>query len=295
VPEAAFARAPPDRRERCAAVALSLRIGAMEGASLKGLVSSLLLPPAGPLLLALLGAWLARGGSRGRMRAGRSLLVVGLLSAWLLSTSAVAEAMIGMLEAFSPPALTGDALAERMRGQAPPGAIVVLGSGVRHNEREWPRHEYPNARTLERLAFGALLAHESGLPVLVSGGTPRGRDASEAAMMAWTLRRSFAVEPRWIEEQSRDTVENAVESARLLRADGIRRVVLVTQAYHMPRAQAAFVAAGLEVLAAPHGFAGHFGVDGLGSFVPSAGAVTVSWLATHEAVGFLWYRLRGHL
>ncbi len=267
----------------------------MEGASLKGLVSSLLLPPAGPLLLALLGAWLARRGARGRVRAGRGLLAVGLLSAWLLSTSAVAEAMIGWLEAYSPPALTGDALAAQMRGPAPPGAIVVLGSGVRHNEREWPRHEYPNARTLERLTFGALLARESGLPVLVSGGTPRRRDASEASLMAWTLRESFAVEPRWIEEHSRDTAENAVESARLLRADGVRRVVLVTQAYHMPRAQAAFVAAGLDVVAAPHGFAGSFEIDGWGAFVPSAGAVTVSWLATHEAVGLLWYRMRGHL
>jgi uncharacterized SAM-binding protein YcdF (DUF218 family) len=261
----------------------------------KGLISSLLLPPAGPLLLALLGALLARRGSRGRVRAGRGLLAIGLLSAWLLSTSAVAEAMIGWIESFSPPALTGDALAAQMRGPAPPGAIVVLGSGVRHNQREWPRHEYPNARTLERLAFGALLARQSGLPVLVSGGTPHGRDASEASLMAWTMKNVFAVEPRWIEEHSGDTADNATGSARLLRADGVRRVVLVTQAYHMPRARAAFVAAGLEVIAAPHGFAGNFELDGLGSFVPSAGAVGLSWLATHEAVGLVWYRIRGHL
>ncbi len=267
----------------------------MEGASLKGVISALLLPPAGPLLLALVGALLMRKGSLARARAGRRLLALGLVSAWLLSTPVVAEALIGWVESFSPPTLTGDALAAQMRGSAAPGAIVVLGGGVRHNAREWPEHEYPNARTLERLAFGALLARRSGLPVLVSGGTPPRREAAEAEMMARTLRASFGVSPRWVEGRSRDTAENASESARLLRADGIRRVVLVTQAYHMPRARAAFVAAGLDVIAAPHGFAGNFDIDGWGAFVPSAGAIGLSWLATHEAIGLLWYRLRGHL
>lgn len=267
----------------------------MDGTSLKWLISSLLLPPAGPLLLALLGVLLARKGAGARARVGRGALALGLLSAWLLSTPVLAEAMIGWIEAFSPPALTGDALAAQMRGPAPPGAIVVLAGGVRHNEREWPRHDYPNTRTLERLSFGALLARESGLPVLVSGGTPRERETSEAGLMAWTLEKSFGLKPRWIEDRSRDTADNARESARLLRADGVNRVVLVTQAYHMPRARAAFAAAGLEVIAAPHGFAGNFGIDGLGSFVPSAGAIALSWLATHEAVGLLWYRMRSHL
>jgi len=267
----------------------------MDGTYLKGLISSLLLPPAGPLLLALLGAWLVRKGKGARVRAGRGMLALGLLSAWLLATPVLAEALTAWVEAFSPPALTGDALAARMRGPVPPGAIVVLAGGARHNEREWPRHDYPNMRTLERITFGALLARESGLPLLVSGGTPHGREASEAELMAWTLEKSFGLKPRWIEDRSRDTAENAIESARLLHADGIRRVVLVTQAYHMPRAQAAFAAAGLEVIAAPHGFAGNLDIESWRSFVPSASAVGLSWLATHEAVGLLWYRMRGHL
>jgi uncharacterized SAM-binding protein YcdF (DUF218 family) len=267
----------------------------MDGAWLKGLISSLLLPPAGPLLVALIGAWLMQRASCARARAGRRLLTVGLLSAWLLSTSAVAEALIGWLESCSPPALTAEALAEKLREPSPPGAIVVLGGGVRHNERDWPWHEYPNMRTLERLAFGALLARESGLPILVSGGTPPERDASEAAMMARTLEASFGLKARWVEGRSRDTAENALESARLLHADGVRRVVLVTQAYHMPRARAAFAAAGLQVIAAPHGFSGNFEFDDWRSLIPSAGAVGLSWLATHETIGLLWYRLRGYL
>ena len=267
----------------------------MDGAWLKGFISSLLLPPAGPLLVAVLGAWLMRRQSSPRARAGRRLLVVGLASAWLLSTPFVAEGMLGWLENLSPPALTNEGLAQQLRSASPPQAIVVLGGGVRHNERERPEQEYPNMRTLERLAFGALLARASGLPILVSGGVPPRRDDAEAVLMARTLEASFGLTARWRDERSRDTAENALESARLLRADGVRRVVLVTQAYHMPRARAAFVAAGLDVIPAPHGFAGNLEFDGWRSLIPSAGAVTLSWLATHEAVGLLWYWARGHL
>ena len=112
--------------------------------------------------------------------------------------------------------------------------------------------------------------------------------------MARVLEESMGLRARWIEDGSRDTAGNARESARQLSQAGIDRVVLVTQAYHMRRAAAAFEAAGLRVIPAPHGFMGNVHVDGPGSFVPSAGAIRTAWLAWHELVGLVWYRLRGH-
>jgi len=265
----------------------------MEWSGLNSLFSVLVLPPAGPLVLAAFGWWLSRRRGKTGARAGRSLLGIGLAAAWLLSTPAVAQALIGWVESFAPEPLTTEALARELRGSAPPGAIVVLGGGARHNEREWPQPDWPNPRTLERLAFGALLARASGLPILVSGGKPPRRETSEAALMARTLSDSFGLAPRWLDEQSRDTAGNAAESARLLAADGVARIVLVTQAYHMPRALAAFRAAGLDPIAAPHGFAGGLRIESWHAFLPSAGATGLSWLATHEAVGAVWYRIRG--
>lgn len=262
----------------------------MDESTVKGLFSLLVLPPTGPLLVAVLGALFAL-----RRRSGggaRLTLAIGLLSAWFLSTPAVTETLIGVLEHSAVPALDAKKLANELRSERPPGAIVVLGAGVRHNEREWPSHEWVNQRTLERLAFAALLARSSGLPVLVSGGTPKRREASEAALMARALRGSFGIEARWTEERSRDTAGNATESARVLRAAGVTRVVLVTQAYHMPRALAAFRAAGLEVIAAPHGFLGGASIESWSDFVPSASAVATGWLATHEFAGLAWYRVR---
>ncbi len=267
----------------------------MDWSPLKSLFSLLVLPPSGPLLLAVAGYVLMTRRYGMLARLGRVLLATGLAATWLISTPVVTEALIGWIEAGGPPPLTAEALDNELRGGSPPGAIVVLGSGVRHNAREWPHAEWPNPRTLERLAFGALLARSSGLPILVAGGTPRQREESEAVLMARTLKQSFGLEARWLEDGSGNTAANARETAKVLGADGIKRVVLVTQAYHMPRSLAVFRAAGLDVIAAPHGYLGGSGVSGWRDFFPSAGAVSVGWLALYEAFGTLWYGLRGEL
>jgi uncharacterized SAM-binding protein YcdF (DUF218 family) len=82
----------------------------------------------------------------------------------------------------------------------------------------------------------------------------------------------------------------------MLLAQGIDSIVLVTHAYHMPRAQAVFESAGLKVLASPHDWKGGTpDVTELRDWLPSASAVETVWLALHESLGLLWYRLRGHV
>lgn len=266
----------------------------MDWGLVKRMLSMALLPPAGPLLLALAGLWLTRASGRHR-HLGRGLLVVGVLGAYALSTAFVAQALIAVVERGAGPPLTAERLRAELARPAPPGAIVILGGGVRHHEREVPERETPNERTLLRLSHGAMLARESRLPILLSGGRPPRREAPESVVMARALESRFGLRARWTEEGSADTADNARDSAAVLRAAGVKRVVLVTQAYHMARARAAFEAAGLQVLAAPHGFAGGLEIDGPASFLPSPSAITLSWMACHELVGDLWYRLRGHL
>jgi uncharacterized SAM-binding protein YcdF (DUF218 family) len=57
-----------------------------------------------------------------------------------------------------------------------------------------------------------------------------------------------------IEGGSIDTHENAIRSYQVLAPLGIRRILLVTSAMHMPRAAGAFRKAGFEVIAAPADF-----------------------------------------
>ena len=84
--------------------------------------------------------------------------------------------------------------------------------------------------------------------------------------------------------------QNAVLSAAILRNAGIQRVVLVTQAFHMPRAVRLFRAAGLEVVPAPTQFktAGRSPLGPL-DLLPQSNALRNSYYALHEWLGLLVY------
>ena len=80
----------------------------------------------------------------------------------------------------------------------------------------------------------------------------------EAQVAARIAANEFGRPLKWIEDGSRDTRENAARSVALLRAAGIRRIVLVTHGWHMPRALRAFEAAAgsdIRIEAAPMGLA----------------------------------------
>jgi uncharacterized SAM-binding protein YcdF (DUF218 family) len=71
---------------------------------------------------------------------------------------------------------------------------------------------------------------------------------------AAALARLGAPALRWQENQSRDTRENALLTAALLKSDGVSHIALVTHAWHMPRSVRQFETAGLLVVPAPMGF-----------------------------------------
>jgi uncharacterized SAM-binding protein YcdF (DUF218 family) len=261
----------------------------LDAFELKTLVRTLMVPPGGPLLIALAGLLLLRR----RPSAGRLLVSVGVVSLWLLSSHAVSGRLLWWVERGQRP-LEVAAWQAAKDGVAPPRALVILGGGATSDGSFVPRRERLLGRSVERVLAGARLARATGLPVLVTGGRPEGLEQSEAALMRRVLEDDLAVPVRWVEEASLDTAENASLSAAMLRADGISAVVLVTHAYHMPRARRAFEAAGLAVLPAPHGWAGNRPEQlVLRHFLPSAHALETSWLALHELTGMLWYRLRG--
>lgn len=247
----------------------------------------LLLPPALPLWPLAFGIVVVRR----RPRAGAALLVAGVLAALVLSSQAAGQWLIGCIERGAGTALDEKALRALVAGPDAPRAIVVLGGGMRSDLRERPDQAWPNARTTARVLHGAWVARVTGLPVLVSGGTPPGGEVSEAALMKRMLERRLATPVRWVEDRSLDTAGNARGAAAILLPEGRRRILLVTHAYHMPRARAAFERAGFAAVPAPHGFHGTPPAHGALSWLPSADGVAINWLAAHEALGGLWYRL----
>ena len=238
--------------------------------ALRQALAALVLPPTGPLLLALLG--LALLGRRPRL--GRMLAWLGVVGLLILSLPVVSHSLMRSLEAA--------ALDLQRTGDAQ--AIVILGGGVRRNAAEYGGDTLSRL-TLERVRYGALVARTTRLPVLVSGGSAYG-GAAEATLMQRVLEQEFNLEVRWSEERSRDTRTNAVESAAILLPAGIKRVILVTHGAHMPRASGEFASAGFQVTPAPTAIPGErLTFEHPVEQLPSMSALQGSSYALYELLG----------
>ena len=241
------------------------------------LISAFLLPPLNLLLAALMGILVARS----HPRLGRALLIGSFALLWLSATPYFAEGALHLLE--------GLPKAVDTRTQ-PADAIVVLGGGTYFNAPEYGTDTVGEG-ALARLRYAAKLQRETGKPILVTGGKPLGNDLSEAQQMKSVLEQEFNIPVRWAEDTSDNTLENARYSYQMLQKAGIKRVYLVTHAWHMPRSIFAFRSAGFDVVPAPTAFTTHYRTDLL-SFIPNAGSLGGSRIFIHEAIGLLWYRLK---
>lgn len=241
----------------------------------------LMLPP-GSLILALLLAWTLR---RRLPRLAGLLFLGGLLVFWLMSTPRFLEWAAAQYEIDPPlPPSAWSRLTEHA------DAIVVLGAGRRQADPGWGA-DVAGIHSTERVRYASRIAKASGLPVLTSGGKVwEGADhPSEADLMADILERDLGVPVRWREGRSRSTQENAEQSRVLLQREGLHRVVLVTQAWHMPRARHLFLGQGFQVIAAPMTFMSQTQNRPFGGLIPDAGTFADSVQLAHEWLGTLLY------
>ena len=125
-------------------------------------------------------------------------------------------------------------------------AIVVLGGDVRAGNGA-DIADALGPLSLERVVLAARAYRQLRLPVAVSGGRvgqrPDQRGGADEGRAGNRFRRAGRPGVR---TRSRTTWENAVYTARLLQPAGVRTVVLVSQAWHLPRAIWAFERAGLK-------------------------------------------------
>lgn len=255
---------------------------------LNAIPRDLILPPASLFLVIAIGLAMWRRWPR----AGRIVAGGGLAALALLSTIGGAALFVAPLERMAVPLR----VPERSGAQA----IVVLAAGRLRHAPEYGNRDIPDYYALARLRYAAHLQRRTGLPLLVSGGNGASgvdpavgdRAYTKADAMAAALREDFGVPVKWIEPHSRDTGENASDSAALLLPAGARRILLVTDAMHMPRAQAAFARAGFDVVEAPTMFFSGGEPLEIDAWLPSAEGMRRSWYAIYEWLGIAWYRLR---
>ena len=104
--------------------------------------------------------------------------------------------------------------------------------------------------------------------------------------MAETLERDFHVKDVWIEDQSKDTAENAAYSATILKERGIQRVAIVSQAWHLARAINLFEQQGLTAYPASTGYTTNEQLS-ITLWLPDASALSKSSIALKEYLGQL--------
>lgn len=180
-------------------------------------------------------------------------------------------------------------------------ALVVLGGS------SYPANaSLPFARLGEdsyyRCRYAAWQYHRMSPPPLVvaaggivGAGTSR-TETSLARLMADELTvRGVPRESIILEPESLSTHENAVRVVKILRDLGARRVLLVTDSVHMPRAVLCFRKQGIEVTAAPCCQYTRMTLFDARSLVPSLGPVRQNEALLHEIVGLTWYWISGRL
>jgi uncharacterized SAM-binding protein YcdF (DUF218 family) len=189
---------------------------------------------------------------------------------------------MGGLEAYAPARPINDVPAA--------AAIVVLGGTA---APEWGNgyraEELAGSRLLT--AFRAFRAGKAPKIIVTSGIAYHREDGSlrtEAEDMKSILIEYGVPETAIIlENQAQNTDQNALYSAKILRAAGINEIILVTSAYHMQRAGLWFILQGLKVHPVGAGFASRGNERNVMDFLPSATALNRSSAAIKEYLGLI--------
>jgi uncharacterized SAM-binding protein YcdF (DUF218 family) len=237
-------------------------------------------------LVAFVALWRSR---RGPSKRASTALLLALVGMFLLAWPPIAWLLSGSLEWWYNSSVTPKQDAE---------AIVVLSGGA------WPSgpgQPYPIVleASVIRTRHAAWLYHNwKALPVLACGGPfSRGNDEQTLSDLMEELLHGWGVPTSMTrtERKSGSTYEHAVFATGILRELGVRRIALVTERYHMLRAERCFLKAGFEVVPAPCGFrAGDFEWK-LAHLVPGYKAISDNEEAIREWTALAWYWVRGRI
>jgi len=234
-----------------------------------------LIPPAGLIWWLVVGAIVARR----HRRTGLWIMGAGFALLYALSTPLVGGQLIGSLESVHPMPPNAEQ----------PGAIIILGADGERTPDPMVKAE-PGPLSLQRLAGAAMIVREKKLPVLITGARVGAGEPAVANLMADLFTDAFGLPVEWRETKAENTCENARYSAEILRKAGINSALVVTHAWHMPRAILSFRQAGFDIVPAPlHGDTKE--IRGISDVLPHTSAWLRSFYALHEWIGLLAYRM----
>jgi uncharacterized SAM-binding protein YcdF (DUF218 family) len=221
-----------------------------------------------------------------RVRTGRALLLVSILAIVVLGISPLSRVVFHLLESRFPP---WDA-----SGGAPTG-FIILGGSI-DPDISAARNEVSLTDAAERLTVAAELARRyPSARIIYTGGNGSLFGGPLEATYATRLLTSFGIPPQRIETEarSRNTLENAIYTKAMLAPKPGERWVMITSAFHMARAMAAFRGVGFDVEAFPVDWQTGDGRNFLWPFRSFVGGLETTDAAAREFLGLLSYRVTG--
>ena len=233
----------------------------------------------GLVLCAAAVPWRRRARSPRQTRRRRVYGAVGLAVLLLGSFPPVANAMLWHLEHASTStyddAVTYD-------------AVILLG-GVVEDEPMKSSGQIAFNDNVERLIVTHRLLRDGKARVVIASGETPEADVLAMQLADWGIAKDRII----VEGRARNTHENAVFSQAIARARGFERVLIVTSAFHMPRAVECFAAVGMKVDTLSVDYRGRPRVP-LGEWIPRAGSLALTTMVTREAAGRVIYRVQGY-
>lgn len=213
-------------------------------------------------------------------------MLLATLWLYLCSTALVADYTMATLETAVP--------ARGVSAVPEMDAIVVLGGATRGDVHLGSLGDL-NAQA-DRLLTAAALYKAGKAPVIVaSGGASEGARPEAELMREILAVMGVPGERIVLEGVSRDTRENALYSAQLLKQKGRERILLVTSAFHMRRAVALFERQGLTVYPVPTDYQRLVSQPSVPPWMPMAEDLQRTTIALREHVGYWYYRWQGWL
>ncbi len=221
-----------------------------------------------------------------QVRVGRALLLVSMLAIVVLGLSPVSKLLFYVLENRFP--------AWDANGPAPTG-FIILGGAI-DPDISAARKNVALTEGAERLTVVPELARRyPDARIIYTGGNASLFGGPLEATYAVRLLTSFGISPQRIETEarSRNTLENAVYTKVIAAPKPGERWVVITSAFHMPRAMAAFRGVGFNVEAFPVDWQTGDGSSLLWPFRSFLAGLALTDTATREFLGMLSYRLAG--
>lgn len=240
--------------------------------------------PAGLLAITLLAAFLA---ARRRPGLSRGLVGTALVMVLALLLTPLDHWVVDPLQHRFPAA--NDLELDRVDG------IIVLGGAI--SNTDLPFNGLPGlSDAAERVPAFFILAQRYPQAKLVfaggGGGIPAPQGVSEADSARVLFKAMGIAEDRVIyERNSRTTWENAQFSKAIVQPQPGERWLLVTSAWHMPRAVGCFRASGWPVIAWPVDYIGYYWRPWFGFEAPAR--LTTLNYAIKEWIGLVSYHLMG--